>query len=96
MVKYEVKYKVEPKTFRRMEWLRKETGISLQRQSNAALAFFLDNVIIGEGVNFGKKLYLKRVDPNRKPIEIMPAVSWKEAEYMRNLNPDGMKKKKEE
>lgn len=79
-----------------MEELRKETGISLQRQANAALAFFLDNVIIGEGVNFGKKLYLKRVDSNRKPLEIMPAVSWEEAEHVRNLNPDGMKKKKEE
>ena len=89
---YHIKFLINNKIYKKMERLREQTGVSLQKQANAALAFFLENVTIGEGVNFGKKLYVKRINCYRKPIEVVPSVDAEYAEYMRNLNPEGKKK----
>ena len=74
-----------------MERLREQTGVSLQKQANAALAFFLENVTIGKG-KFWEKALCKRINCYRKPIEVVPSVDAEYAEYMRNLNPEGKKK----
>ena len=86
------KFIIEKNNYKRLENLRRITGVSITKMVDAAVIFFLENVTIGEGTNLGNKIYLKRNNCSRKPIELTAIVDAEHAEYLRGLNPGGLKK----